>query len=100
MEIIRKEKFMELARKEDDHLISLCIPTHSHGQEVNEKQDSLALKSALKSVTNRSKNSLMTHHSGDINEKVLLFLHLKIFLKNIPCPRNRNSSPMPVKNSI
>ncbi|HYW93953.1 MAG TPA: hypothetical protein VE870_00025 [Bacteroidales bacterium] len=53
MEIIRKEKFLELARKEDDNLISVCIPTHSHGKEVNEKQDSKALKSALKSVTNQ-----------------------------------------------
>ncbi len=51
MEIIRKEQFLELARMEDDHLISVCIPTHSHGQEVNEKQDSLALKGALKAVS-------------------------------------------------
>ena len=53
MEIIRKEQFLELARKEDDNLISVCIPTHSHGQEVNEKQDSLALKSALKSISSQ-----------------------------------------------
>ena len=53
MEIIRKEQFMELARKEEENLISVCIPTHSHGQEVNEKQDSLALKSALKSISNQ-----------------------------------------------
>ncbi len=51
MEIIRKEQFLELARKEDDNLISVCIPTHSHGQEVNEKLDVLALKSALKSIS-------------------------------------------------
>ncbi len=51
MEIIRREQFLELARKEDDNLISVCIPTHSHGQEVNEKQDSLALKSALKALS-------------------------------------------------
>ena len=53
MEIIRKEQFLELARKEDDNLITVCIPTHSHGQEVNEKQDSLALKSALKALSNQ-----------------------------------------------
>ncbi len=53
MEIIRREQFLELARKEDDNLISVCIPTHSHGQEVNEKLDSIALKSALKTISNQ-----------------------------------------------
>ena len=53
MEIIRKEQFLELARMENDHLISVCIPTHSHGQEVNEKKDSLALKGALKAISSQ-----------------------------------------------
>jgi hypothetical protein len=47
MEIISKEELKELAGFTSDTCISIYLPTHRSGVEVNEKQDPIVLKNAL-----------------------------------------------------
>ena len=51
MEVITKEDFKELAQHEGDNSISLFIPTHRAGVEVNEKQDAIIYKNAIQEIT-------------------------------------------------
>lgn len=44
MEVISKEEFKELANYQADGCVSIYIPTHSSGMEVNEKYDTLVFK--------------------------------------------------------
>ena len=44
MEVISKDEFKELASYQADGCVSIYIPTHSSGMEVNEKYDTLVFK--------------------------------------------------------
>jgi hypothetical protein len=46
-----KEEFYELSRKESEHAISIYLPTHSAGKEVNERYDSIRFKNLLQAIT-------------------------------------------------
>jgi hypothetical protein len=50
MNIISKEDFSELANYTGSPCISIYIPSHRSGVEVNEKQDAILLKNALQAV--------------------------------------------------
>ncbi|WP_345950679.1 hypothetical protein ABDD95_04340 [Mucilaginibacter sp. PAMB04274] len=50
MELISKEEFKELINYHGNNCISIYIPTHRAGVEVNEKQDAIVLKNALQAV--------------------------------------------------
>lgn len=47
MELIGKEEFKELINHQSEPCISIYIPTHRAGVEVNEKQDAILFKNAL-----------------------------------------------------
>lgn len=47
MDILSKEEFRELANYQADSCVSIYIPTHSSGMEVNEKYDTLVFKNNL-----------------------------------------------------
>ena len=44
MDVISKDEFKELANYQSDNCVSIFIPTHSAGVEVNEKYDTLVFK--------------------------------------------------------
>jgi hypothetical protein len=50
MELIPKEEFKELINYNSNNCISIYIPTHRSGVEVNEKQDAIVFKNALHAV--------------------------------------------------
>ncbi|WP_345953421.1 hypothetical protein [Mucilaginibacter sp. PAMB04168] len=50
MELISKEEFKELINYHGNNCISIYIPTHRAGVEVNEKQDAIVLKNVLQAV--------------------------------------------------
>jgi hypothetical protein len=50
MELIPKEEFTELINYQGSNCISIYIPTHRSGVEVNEKQDAIIFKNALQAV--------------------------------------------------
>jgi hypothetical protein len=50
MELISKEEFTELANHTAEVSISIYIPSHRSGVEVNEKQDAILFKNALQAV--------------------------------------------------
>jgi hypothetical protein len=50
MELIPKEEFKELINYSGNNCISIYIPTHRSGVEVNEKQDAIVFKNALQAV--------------------------------------------------
>ena len=50
MEIISKEEFTELANYQSERCISIYMPTHRSGVEVNEKQDAIVFKNALQKI--------------------------------------------------
>jgi hypothetical protein len=51
MEVITREDFKELVQHNAYNSISLFIPTHRAGVEVNEKQDAIVYKNALQEVS-------------------------------------------------
>jgi hypothetical protein len=51
MELISKQEFTELATYTGDICISIYMPTHRAGVEVNEKQDTIRFKNALQAFT-------------------------------------------------
>jgi hypothetical protein len=54
--MLSKEQFAELANFRADNCISIYLPTHSAGVEVNEQNDHKAFKQALQELTNTLKN--------------------------------------------
>jgi hypothetical protein len=56
MELISKEEFSELINYHGNNCISILIPTHRSGVEVNEKQDAIVFKNALQSVNTDLQN--------------------------------------------
>ena len=56
MELISKEEFTELINYQGDNCISIYIPTHRSGVEVNEKQDAILFKNALQAVNANLQN--------------------------------------------
>ena len=48
---MEKEKFNDLLKQESENSVSIYIPTHRSGKEVNEKQDSIRFKNVLQAVT-------------------------------------------------
>jgi hypothetical protein len=50
MELISKQEFTELAHYTGEMCISIYIPSHRSGVEVNQKQDAIMFKNALQSV--------------------------------------------------
>jgi hypothetical protein len=50
MELISKQEFTELANYKGEPCISIYIPSHRSGVEVNEKQDTIVFKNALQYV--------------------------------------------------
>jgi len=52
MEVISREQFNELANYRGEHCISVYLPTHRAGVEVNQKQDALVFKNALQKINN------------------------------------------------
>lgn len=51
--ILEKEDFAELAEFRSDCCVTIYIPTHQSGVQVNEKQDAILLKNTLKDVANQ-----------------------------------------------
>jgi hypothetical protein len=68
MNHLTHEKFKELATAHNPHCISIYIPTHRSGMEVNEKIDQINLKNQVQDVANELQNWQL--HSRDI-EKLL-----------------------------
>ncbi len=68
MEVITKEEFTELMNYRGENCISIYIPTHRSGVEVNEKQDAIMFKNALQKVSAELQNKGL--HSQTI-EKLL-----------------------------
>jgi len=56
MELIPKEEFTELINYQGKNCISIYIPTHRSGVEVNEKQDAILFKNALQAVNTELQN--------------------------------------------
>jgi len=56
MELIPKEEFTELINYQGNNCISIYIPTHRSGVEVNEKQDAIVFKNALQAVNTELQN--------------------------------------------
>lgn len=56
MEIISKEEFTELANYQSERCISIYLPTHRAGVEVNEKQDAIVFKNALQKINTDLQN--------------------------------------------
>jgi hypothetical protein len=50
MEVLSKEELKELTDFRGERCVSIYLPTHRAGFEVNEKQDAIVLKNALQSV--------------------------------------------------
>jgi len=50
MDTISREQFLGLANVKSDRCITIYMPTHRSGFEVNEKQDRLLYKNILKNV--------------------------------------------------
>lgn len=50
MKIISKDKFKELAQVNKINCISIFIPTHRAGEEVNQMMDQKTLKNRLKEL--------------------------------------------------
>jgi hypothetical protein len=65
MELITKEDFRELVQHQSDICISVFIPTHRAGVEVNEKQDAIAYKNALQEVTRQLQQREITQREID-----------------------------------
>ncbi len=55
-EVLTKETFAELANYKADPAVSLFIPTHSPGVEINEHYDPIAFKNALQQVAAKLKD--------------------------------------------
>lgn len=51
MDLISKEEFKELINYQGSNCISIYIPTHRSGMEVNQKQDAIRLKNVLQAAT-------------------------------------------------
>lgn len=65
MEVITKEDFKELVQHNGPNSISVFIPTHRAGVEVNEKQDAIAYKNALQEVTRQLQQKGITQREID-----------------------------------
>jgi len=63
-ERITREDLLMWSRPTNEYSISIFLPTHRAGHEVNEKQDALQFKDLLKKAVNR-----LIDHGYDINEK-------------------------------
>jgi len=56
MDLIPKEEFTELINYKGTNCISIYLPTHRAGVEVNEKQDAIVFKNALQAVNTQLQN--------------------------------------------
>ena len=56
MELISKDEFSELIHYRSENCISIFIPSHRSGVEVNEKKDAIVLKNALQAVNTMLQN--------------------------------------------
>jgi hypothetical protein len=56
MDIISKEEFTELMNYKGENCISIFIPTHRAGVEVNEKKDAIVFKNALQAINTDLQN--------------------------------------------
>jgi hypothetical protein len=66
MEIMTKEEFAELAKQPvAKPCITICIPTHSSGVEVNEKYDLITFKNLLQDITRQLENEGMSGQEID-----------------------------------
>ncbi|MFN7119717.1 MAG: hypothetical protein ACK4TA_23175, partial [Saprospiraceae bacterium] len=52
MSFIKKNEFANLADYHGNHCISIFLPTHRKGMEVNEEQDRIKLKNMVQEVSN------------------------------------------------
>jgi hypothetical protein len=68
MEIISKNEFTELVNFQGDRCISIYIPTHRSGVEVNEKQDAIVFKNALQAANTQLQNQGL---SSEVIENLL-----------------------------
>jgi hypothetical protein len=66
MQTITREDFKELVNHHGDNSVSLYIPTHRAGVEVNEKQDAIAYKNALQEVTRQLQQNGISQRDIDI----------------------------------
>jgi hypothetical protein len=83
MELISKEEFTELINYQGDNCISIYIPTHRSGVEVNEKQDAILLKNALQSVnTDLQKQGLPSQVIEDLLRPGFELYNNEIFWNN------------------
>jgi hypothetical protein len=60
MELLSKEEFAELANYQSERCVSIFIPTHRSGVEVNEKQDIIVLKNQLQEAQKQLQQKGMT----------------------------------------
>lgn len=65
MQLISKELFKELVQHTGKDIISLYMPTHIAGVEVNEKQDAIVYKNALQDVTRQLQQKGITQSEID-----------------------------------
>jgi hypothetical protein len=61
MELISKQEFTELANHSAEISISIYVPSHRSGVEVNEKQDTIVFKNALQSITIQLQNKNLSN---------------------------------------
>lgn len=60
-----KEEFIDLAKREAEPAISIFLPTHKAGKEVNEQQDLIRFKNLLQSVAMRLNEKGLTRDQTD-----------------------------------
>jgi hypothetical protein len=83
MELISKEEFTELINYQGNNCISIYIPTHRSGVEVNEKQDAILLKNALQAVnTDLQKQGLPSQVIEDLLRPGFELYNNEIFWNN------------------
>ncbi|MCF8234034.1 MAG: hypothetical protein K9G67_01285 [Bacteroidales bacterium] len=56
MDQLNKEKFERMAAAEHPHCLSIFIPTHKYGMEVNERKDNINLKNQIKEAGEQLEN--------------------------------------------
>ncbi|MVN22812.1 baeRF7 domain-containing protein [Mucilaginibacter arboris] len=76
MELLSKEEFAELANYQSEPCVSIFIPTHRSGVEVNEKQDIIVLKNQLQEAQKQ------LHQKGMAKDEAAQFLRQGFDLLN------------------
>ncbi len=83
METINKQTLLELANHQSSHCISIYIPTHVRGSEVNEGYDSILFKNQVQKVRNKlQEQGLRSNEIADLMAPLEELLKDKEFWRN------------------